>query len=82
MAKAPKEVNFHMHTQSAEPLALAARTACPTPHQGGTHPTVVIVVDRVQVPLEELGLRRDQHVTGQAMSSLYFLEEVLLANPY
>lgn len=64
-----------------EPLPLAARTACPSQHQGGTHPAVVIVVDRVQVPLEELGLRRDEHVTSQAVSSLYFLEEVLLANP-
>ena len=58
-----------------------SQDAWPTPHQGGTHPAIVIVVDRVQVPLEELGLRRAQHVTGQAVSSLYFLEEVLLANP-
>lgn len=41
----------------------------------------MIVVDRVQVPLEELVLCRDQHVTSQAVSSLYLLEEVLLANP-
>lgn len=50
-------------------------------HPEGTHPAVVIVVDRVQVPLEELMLRGDQHVTSQAVSSLYLLEKVLLANP-
>lgn len=49
-------------------------------HQEGTHPAIVIVIHRVQVPLEELVLRRDQHVASQAVSSLDLLEEVLLAN--
>lgn len=51
-------------------------------HEEGTHPAVVIVVDRVQVPLEELMLRGDQHVTSQAVSRLDLLEKVLLADPY
>lgn len=46
----------------------------------GTHPAVVVVVHRVQVPLEELVLCRDQHVAGQAVRGLNSLEEVLLAD--
>lgn len=33
-----------------------------------------------QVPLQEVVLGRDQHVTGHAVSSLDLLEEVFLAN--
>jgi len=47
-----------------------------------SQPAVVIVVHRVQVPLEELMLCGDQHVTSQAVSGLYLLEKVLLANPF
>lgn len=80
MAKAPKDVSFHVRHEVLNPAhGQPGLLAHPTP--GGTHPAVVIVVDRVQVPLQELGLRRDQHVTGQAVGGLYFLEEVLLANP-
>lgn len=58
-----------------EPHPLAAL------HREGTHPAVVIVVNRVQVPLQQLVLCGDQHVASQAVSSLDLLEEVLLANP-
>lgn len=60
---------------------LDATVGSPTQHLEVTHPAVVIMVDRMQVPLQELVLRGDQHVTGQAVGSFYLLEEVLLANP-
>lgn len=83
MARAPKDISIPQKTQKVlNPTSWQPRKARPSNlHQEGTHPAVVIVVDRVQMPLEELVLCRDQHVTSQAVSSLDLLEEVLLANP-
>lgn len=44
------------------------------------HPAVPVVFCGAQVPLQEVVLGRDQHVTGHAVSGLDLLEEVLLAN--
>lgn len=71
-------------------MAVALPTSCPRvptgdrespiPSPRTTHPAVVVVVHGVQVALQELRLRGDQHVTGQAVRSLDLLEEVLLAD--
>lgn len=83
MARTPKDISIPQKTQKVlNPTSWQPRKAHPAnPHQEGTHSAVMIVVNRVQMPLEELVLCRDQHVTSQAVSSLNLLEEVLLANP-
>lgn len=42
----------------------------------------MVMVHRVQMPLEELVLCRNQHVTGHAVCGFNLLEEMLLANPW
>ena len=42
----------------------------------------MVMVHRVQMPLEELVLCRNQHVTGQAMCGFNLFEEMLLADPW
>lgn len=47
-----------------------------------SQPSVMVMVHRVQMPLEELVLCRNQHVTGHAVCGFNLLEEMLLANPF
>lgn len=47
-----------------------------------TYPSIMVMVHRVQMPLQELVLCRNQHVTGQAVCGFNPFEEMLLANPW
>lgn len=51
-------------------------------NQNKTYSSVMVMVHRVQMPLEELVLCRNQHVTGHAVCGFNLLEEMLLANPW
>lgn len=81
MAKAPKSASTCTH-KVLNPCT-SSQDCLPTPHQGAlTQQSCDCGGQECRYRWRNWGLRRDQHVTGQAMSSLYFLEEVLLANPY